>query len=57
MTGTATCTDELQAKHVRERLAALKASVPSENRPVSLVANFYELLGAAGSWAARAVRR
>ncbi len=40
--------DDLQDKHVRERLEALKASVPSEDRPVSLVADFYELLGDLG---------
>jgi DNA helicase-2/ATP-dependent DNA helicase PcrA len=39
---------DLQEKHVRERLLALKASVPSEDRPVSLVADFYELLGDLG---------
>ena len=40
--------DDLQEKHVRERLLALKVSVPSEARPVSLVADFYELLGDLG---------
>jgi DNA helicase II / ATP-dependent DNA helicase PcrA len=40
--------EDLQDKHVRERLLALKASVPSEDRPVSLVADFYELLGDLG---------
>jgi hypothetical protein len=40
--------DDLQEKHVRERPLALKASVPSEDRPVSLVAHFYELLGDLG---------
>ena len=40
--------DDVQEKHVRERLLALKASVPSEARPVSLVADFYELLGDLG---------
>jgi DNA helicase II / ATP-dependent DNA helicase PcrA len=40
--------DDLQDKHVRERLLALKDSVPSEARPVSLVADFYELLGDLG---------
>jgi DNA helicase II / ATP-dependent DNA helicase PcrA len=39
---------DLQEKHVRERLLTLKASVPSEGRPVSLVADFYELLGDLG---------
>jgi DNA helicase II / ATP-dependent DNA helicase PcrA len=40
--------DNLQEKRVRERLLALKASVPSEDRPVSLIADFYELLGYLG---------
>jgi hypothetical protein len=40
--------DDLQEKRVRERLLALKASVPSEDRPVSVVADFYELLGDLG---------
>jgi DNA helicase II / ATP-dependent DNA helicase PcrA len=40
--------DDLQEKHVRERLLTLKANVPSEARPVSLVADFYELLGDLG---------
>jgi DNA helicase II / ATP-dependent DNA helicase PcrA len=40
--------DDLEDKRVRERLLVLKASVPSEARPVSLVADFYELLGDLG---------
>jgi DNA helicase II / ATP-dependent DNA helicase PcrA len=40
--------DDLQDKHVRERLLALKASVPSQDHPVSLVADFYALLGDLG---------
>jgi len=33
---------------VGEQLLALKASVPGENRPVNLVADFYELLADLG---------
>ena len=40
--------DDLQEKRVQERLLALKASVPSDDRPVSLVTDFYELLGDLG---------
>jgi DNA helicase-2/ATP-dependent DNA helicase PcrA len=44
--------DDLQEKQVRERLLALKDSVPSDEQPVSLVADFYQLLGDLGvaSW-------
>ena len=40
--------DDAGDKLVRERLLALKDSFPSEDRPVSLVADFYELLGDLG---------
>jgi DNA helicase-2/ATP-dependent DNA helicase PcrA len=40
--------DDLQEKRVRERLLARKVSVPSEERPANLVADFYELLGDLG---------
>jgi DNA helicase II / ATP-dependent DNA helicase PcrA len=41
--------DDVQEKHVRERLLVLKASVPSEDRPVSLAAGFCELPGDLGA--------
>jgi len=41
-----------QARAVRRRLAELKSHVPSDERPVNLVADFYELLAdlGAASW-------
>jgi DNA helicase II / ATP-dependent DNA helicase PcrA len=44
--------DPERSRAVRERLSALKASVPSDVRPVNLVGDFYELLADLGvaSW-------
>src|SRR5215813_13048160 len=44
--------DPTRTRAVRQRLSSLKASVPSGERPVNLVGDFYELLAdlGAGAW-------
>ena len=41
--------DHKRATAIRDRLAAWKASVPGDDRPVNLVADFYELLAHLGA--------